>query len=169
MVDPEREVDLVRELSIIGKVGELGVINAILPVVSMGSVVQQTVEVRQPSFRTTDIFSAGVQTAPVVNDLLATTGQLAEGIFDCVFYCAGEAAGAKVNLQYRHRNAANNGNVAVWDNLFSNSVAGNTDRVAATYYALEVALNEQLQIIVQENNAVAASVWNGVIFARRRT
>ena len=167
MVLPDRETDLIRELGIIGKVGELGIINAILPTVSMGSVVQQTVQVLQPAFRTTDIFGS-VVTAPAAGTVLADTGALAAGTFDVSIYMAGEPGGAAVRMAVEFRNAANSADLATWEHLLIRTPVTNSVNIPRYDLALEFALNERLRITVA-SNTVATTLWCAFIFARRRT
>lgn len=162
VVDPERVVDLTRLLQIRGPLGVLNVLDTIVPVVNMGDVVARSVEVRPPFFTSTDIFSAGLQTAAPINFVHADTGPLAEGIYDIQLQIPATATtGNSWNIE--HRDAANTAALAVWNAILITGTGG----VLAQTFAYEFAINERLRII--NLGAFAAGELSVAhIFARRR-
>ena len=160
--DPEVEAELIRVLSIVGPLGKLDVIPAVLPIISMGNVVQQTVEVRSPNFRSTDIFSAGIVTGGAAGTVHADTTALQAGTYDMI-YVISPTATTGPEWQVQHRNAANAANLAQVRHI---TVPGATAPIIMTL-AYEFALNERLRIL---NGLVMAGgeVSNATIFARRR-
>lgn len=167
VVDPERVVDLTRLLQIRGPLGVLNVLDTIVPVVNMGDVVARSVEVRQPAFRSTDIFSAGVLQAPPVGTVLADTGALAEGIYDIRLIMTTNSAGTFTDtIQVQHRNAANTANLAAWDFVVVIATSDNA-QYRQQEFAYELGLNERLRII-NVKVGQAAKIFACTIFARRR-
>ena len=166
VVDPELTVDLTRLLQIRGPLGVLNVLDTIVPVVNMGDVVARTVEVRQPAFRTTDIFSNGRLAAPAAGALLADTGALSEGVYDVKVHMSVVDVTINQAVQIEMRNAANTANLAAWSYLLSDLVEGVVPHIEISL-ALEFATNERLRAII-----VVAQVANDIsvatIFARRR-
>lgn len=163
VVDPERVVNLTRLLQIRGPLGVLNVLDTIVPVVNMGDVVTRTVTVLQPNFRSTDVFSAGIQVAAAPGTVHADTGPLAEGVYDIHYYI--EIGGTtNVNFAVNHRDAADLVNLARWEYI-GNFRGG---PIATQTLAYEFAANERLQI----RNIVVAAAGVGTvasIFARLRT
>jgi len=164
--DPELQAALTRILQIRGPLGVLKVLDTIVPVVSLGDVVQPSITVLQPSFRSTDIFSVGVVQAPAAGATLADTGPLAAGTYDVRFLCsAGDGtAGARIDLA--HRNAADNANLALWQH---NIRSANSDAMLWEYtFGYEIAANERLRATAAVAGAAGAR-WYATIFARLRT
>lgn len=159
--DPELEADLVRALSIVGPLGVLRVADIVIPVISMGNVVQQTVEVRSPVFRSSDVFSIGLQTAAPANTIHADTGALAAGEYDIHLYTAPADTEAHV-WQVEHRNATNTANLAIWEWINTTGGQGLIQTLGYTF-----ALNERLRI--QNTTVFGVGVSSvSTIFARRR-
>lgn len=167
VVDPERVVDLTRLLQIRGPLGVLNVLDTIVPVVNMGDVVTRTVSILQPSYRPTDIFSTGRQTAQPAGTILADTGALAEGIYDIVvgLNMFTIIAGPVINLEFR--NAANTVSLAAWGYLTGTIIQGAPASIPVTF-ALDFAANERLRV-VQVPLLAGQDAAIAVIFARRRT
>lgn len=166
VVDPERVVDLTRLLQIRGPLGVLNVLDTIVPVVNMGDVVARTVTVRQPAFRSTDIFSNGWQASQLAGTILADTGPLAEGIYDVIFSSTAHTNVIEQRVETQLRNAANSANLASWDHAIGVIVDGGKTPV---HYAIALDLgdNERLRII-QILTVGANAGLAGIIFARRR-
>lgn len=164
--DPELEAELIRVLSIVGPMGKLDVIPAVLPTISMGNIVQQTVEVRSPAFRTTDIFSTGLQTGQAGGTLLADTGPLADGIFDVRLASTSQTSIGLQNHRIEMRNAANTASLAFWTHLMGVFTSGARPLFNYTL-ALEFAINERLRIVQVVTNP-AGQAAEATIFARRR-
>jgi len=164
--DPLLISDLIRLLSIKGAIGRLPLADIVIPTVSLGDVVQPTVEVRSPAFRTTDIFSQGVQTAQAAGTLLADTGQLAAGTYDVLMQFSQVTGNTGQGHVIEWRNAANNANLATWEfTLRTQSL----DAVQFGFsYAFEFGTNERLRVLQATLNA-ASSDSMAVIFARLRT
>lgn len=167
--DPELEADLIRVLSIVGPLGKLNVLDLVIPMINLGDVRPQTVDVRLPAIRSTDVFSNGVQKGVIINTILADTGALPEGTYDVGFQCQGNdntAASGAMSCQLQHRNAANNANLALWDHVV---FAAEANVVHPFYgFGYVIAANERLRCLVtlalNANRAV-----NAVIFARIRS
>lgn len=162
-VDPETATNLVRLLQIRGPLGVLNVLDTIIPVVNMGDVVARTVAVLQPSFRSTDVFSAGKQVGAPAATVHADTGPLAEGIYDVLLQIP-ETTNTSIVWDVEHRDAANAANLAVWSTIISGTTGGRFKQ----RFAYEFAANERLRIL--NEGGVAAGVTSvAFIFARRRT
>lgn len=163
VVDPELVVDLGRLLQIRGPLGVLNVLDTIVPVVNMGDVVTRTVTVLQPAFRSTDVFSAGVQTAAAAGTIHANTGPLAAGTYDIHLQVPQTLSTSHV-WDVRHRNAADNANMAIWSTIVLEGAGGAFTQT----FGYEFALNESMTIV----NISAFAVGEGSVaflFARRRT
>lgn len=161
--DPELEADLIRLLSITGPLGTIRVADIVIPTVSLGDVVTRTVRVEQPAFRSTDVFSAGVQTAAPANFIHADTGPLAAGAYDVHLQIPHTLATSHV-WQMGHRNATNTANLAFWSTLLVTGAGGGFTQT----FAYELGLNERLTIL----SPSAFDPGEGsvaFIFARRRT
>jgi len=164
--DPLLLADLIRLLSVKGALGKMQVADIVLPVVSLGDVVQPTVEVRQAAFRSTDIFSAGMQTAPAANTVLADTTALVAGTYDVkVLLSAAVGASNTERITLEHRDAANAANLATWDSIMFDA---GQDAVLLEYnFGYVFGFNERLRAI---NPLIvgAGQTVNAVIFARLR-
>jgi len=168
--DPLLVADLIRLLSIKGAIGRLPLADIVIPVVSLGDVVTPQIDVRQPSFRSTDVFSAGILTAPAANTVLADTTALTAGVYDVHFTCSGENTAANAaSVRFEHRNAANAANLAQWDHLIRSD--GNAVLVSIwPFYSFGYVLGEDERLRAIITVALAASrVVSATIFARRRT
>jgi len=167
--DAELEVGLIRALSVVGQIGKLRVLDIVIPTISLGDVIQPTVEVRSPSYRSTDVFSAGVQIAPAAGAVLADTTGLAEGIYDVQYYLTTtDTAGTRL-LALEHRNAANTATLATWEFIVYDAL-GNVSRPwVLNPLAYEIAANERLRIVVGAVAIAAGVPAVATIFARRRT
>ncbi len=163
-VDPELETQLIRLLSIRGTLGSLKVLDTIVPVVSMGDVVTPSISVIQPNFRSTDVFSAGVQITPPANTVLADTAALAAGIYDVIVEMNTSDTGTGGDFLLQHRNAANAATLMT-AGYTHNAGLGNAFRLVFGY---ELALNERLRVL-NEIAGVAPHRYSAVIWARRRT
>lgn len=167
--DPELEAALIRGLSIVGRIGKLRVLDVVLPTISLGDVVQATVEVRNPSFTSSNVFSNGALLAPAGGTILADTGQLAAGIFDVeMYFTTNDDTQISNMFRVEHRNAANAANLAIWDRIAAFGLAGVGSNPYFHSFAYEVALNERLRISLT-NAAGAGRSWLATIFARLRT
>ena len=166
--DPELEANLIRALSIVGRVGKLRVVDIVIPTISLGDVVQPTVEVRTPSFRSSDVFSNGALLAPAGGTILADTGALAAGIFDVeMYFTTNDDTQISNMFRTEHRNAANAANLALWDRIAAFGLAGVGSGHFVQKFAYEVALNERLRVSLT-NAAGAGRSWLATIFARLR-
>ena len=166
VVDTERTVDLTRLLQIRGPLGVLNVLDTIVPVVNMGDVVTRAIDIRQPSFRTTDIFGGGFFSGAAVDTVLADTGALAEGDYDVIISMTSRSSAAVQHFNVEIRNAANTANLAVWSQAMRTVSA---DAISLTLsLALELSADERVRILQRVAN-VAGESSTAVIFARRRT
>jgi len=142
--DEDLKVQMIRDLEVVGPVDDLELIPAILPVISLGSVVQQTTLILQPAFRSTDLFSAGEVDNVAAGAVLADTGQMAAGIFD-VTIGMGFATGIQTRFAFEHRDAADAATLATIPFVgFTGSPGGNW---MGESFGYEVALNERLRIV----------------------
>jgi len=165
VVDPERTVDLTRLLKIRGPLGVLNVLDTIIPVVNMGDVVTRSINIQQPSFRTTDIFGGAFYTGAAADTILADTGALAEGDYDMIISMTSRSSAALQHFNIEIRNAANTANLAIWSHSMRMLSA---DSIAHTLtLALVLAVNERVRVLQRVANAPGESSAV-VIFARRR-
>lgn len=164
--DPELEVEVIRLLQIVGPLGKLNVIDAVLPTINLGNAVPTEVEVRQPSFRSTDVFSTGLQTNQAANTILADTGPLAAGVFDVMIHGSTNTTTDPASIIAEHRNAANAANLATWD-YYCMTGGGNAVVWGPFHFAYEFALNERLRLL-QSLAGGAGRTFAAVIFARIR-
>jgi len=166
-VDEDLKVEVIRQLEVVGQVDDLELIPAILPVISLGSVVPLTVQIFQPSFRSTDIFSAGMQVAQGANNVAADTGQLPAGIYDVQLYMGmSELVQTTASMNFEHRDAANAANLATYAVLGRTTVDGGPVQITQNF-AYELAVNERIRI-VQSTAFAAGRFALATIFARRR-
>jgi len=135
-----------------------------MPTISLGNVVQQTVEVIQPSFRSTDVFSAGVQASAAAGTVLADTGQVAAGIFDIQIHMSATENVIDQGHIVAHRNAANAADLMVFTVVLG--LSGQFNKLMLFGY--EMALDERLRVTTRVLGT-AARHQSAVIFARRRT
>jgi hypothetical protein len=165
VVDPELTVDLTRLLQIRGPLGVLNVLDTIVPVVNMGDVATSTVKILQPAFRSTDIFSEGVQIQQPANTLLADTGALAEGVYDVNINMTSGLLEVNQTFQVQWRNAANSANLAVWPHVIR-MVDANSISISLAL-ALDFGATERLRILQMLASGINSDAA-AVIFARRR-
>jgi len=158
--DQELEQNLIRLLRIIGPLGRLSVADMVVPVVSMGNVVNPTVDILQPSFRSTDVFGGSVL-APGINTVLADTGQLPAGVYDIFVAMESTTAGSS-RFQLQHRDAANAVNLMTAD-----FVTGIQRGPWSFPLAYELVTDERLRIL-NIDASTAGQFWSAQIFARVR-
>jgi len=166
VTDAEVEAALIRLLSIRGRIGALAVSDVIIPTVSLGQTVPLDVSVLPPAFRSTDIFTLGLLTAPAANAILADTGQLAAGTFDVIvhFNPASDAGANDRRCVLQHRNAGNTANLMTIEVNYSRLLGSAAPLFPFGY---EVALNERLRVLTVTGAAVG-EVVGATIFARIR-
>lgn len=167
VTDPNTVADLIRLLQIRGAIGVLNVADIVLPVVNLGDLSPSETIARLPAWRSTDVFSEGVQVTPAAGTVLADTGQLPAGVYDVAFMCSSnEDADTQGVIDFEHRNAANAANLAVWSHLLRNSALATT--VWAYYtFGYELAVNERLRSISPRAGS-AGEAYSATIFARIR-
>lgn len=161
--DPELQANLVRLLRVQGPLGELNVLDVIIPTVTMGQVVPLDVQVRQPRFRSTDVFSVGFLQGAAIDTIHADTGQLAAGDYDIQLYISPNSSTDSI-WRVEHRNAANNATLAQWGTTSPINASQNLQQTLA----YELGDNERLRILNGTTIPPGAftTAW---IFARRRT
>lgn len=165
VTDPATVADLIRLLKIRGALGVLNVADIVLPTVSLGSLVTPTVEVLQPSFRSTDVFSAGVQVAAPSNTVHADTGQLPVGTFNLLINGPISESSGALRWELQHRNATNTANLMIWSFLVVGSATEMVMQTVSLGY--DVAAGERLRIL--NVDAMAAGKKSvATIFARIR-
>ena len=161
-LDDEVLASLHRLLKIVGPVGLLNVSDTIVPVVSLGDVVQRTITVAQPAFLPANIFTA-LNTASAAGTVQADTGALPEGTYDCQIMVSADNTG-DLTWNFQHRNAANTASLVEWNHRTQGG--GNTPPFLQVF-AVEIALNERLRVV--NNQALAAGeIAASAIFARIR-
>jgi len=163
--DPELEADLIRSLGLVGQVGKLNFLDVVVPVVVLADVRTPTVEVSQPQFRSTDVFSNGKQLAAPINTVLADTGQLAAGTYDILIITSGAETDGRLAHLVEHRDAANAATLMT----FAITDTGGQGIVGNQYtFAYEFGADERLRILndIAYGANLAASA---TIFASRRT
>lgn len=166
VVDPERSADLVRLLTVRGPLGVLNVADIVVPTVSLGDVVTPSINIRSPSFRSTDVFSAGLQAPPPINTVLADTGPLNAGIYDMIIVSAVSTT-AGSGILHQHRNAANTATLMEFLGLVgpdADLIFRGTQRMVFSY---EFAANERFRIL-NDTAGPVGSLFAFTIFARSR-
>lgn len=166
VTDPVTVADLARLLSIRGSLGVLDVADIIVPTISVGSLAPISVAIRQPAYRSTDVFSAGVLTAAAAGAIQADTTALPAGTYDVQLYMLPSAGlVGPLEMEVQHRDAADAATLAVWTFLIGSGVdgAGRQDQ----NFAYELANNERLRI-VNIGALGAGDLTFAVIFARIR-
>lgn len=166
VTDPVTVAGLARVLSVRGALGVLDVADIIVPVISVGSLAPLEVAIRSPAFRSTDVFSAGLQTNQAINTVLADTGALTAGTFDITMFGSTTRLGAGVVVLVQHRDAANAANLMTYTYLF-HAVAGVGRDDFSITFGYEFAANERLRIL-QGNAGAANEGYVATIFARIR-
>ena len=114
LVDPDVLASLVRLLSVVGPLGVLEVSDVVVPVVSLGNVVQPTVDVVPPAFTSGQVHTNGVQVAAPINTLHADTGALPAGTYDIILTVEPNDTTVLLPFTVEHRDAANAANIVTW-------------------------------------------------------
>ena len=164
ITDPTTVADLVRFLQVRGDLGLLNLADIVIPTVSLGSVVEQSIQVRSPAFRSIDVFSAGLLVAPAINTVMADTTGLAVGVYD-VRYAVSTTEGGRMTAAWEHRNAANAANLATVPLMLA---SGTGQFSWQQDFAYEIGQGERLRIINTIAGAGGES-WAAFIFARIRS
>ncbi len=162
VTDDELVVNLTRLLNIRGPLGLLSVLNTVVPVVSLGNVVEPVIRVDQPSFRSTDIFSAGILTAAAINTVHADTLALPAGTYDVIMWVSpGNLATNPPQFAMQHRNAADAATLAVWNHI--ESPIRPQVGFSPFSFGYVLAANERLRIInllaVAAGETSYATIW----------
>jgi len=164
--DPLLVADLIALLSIKGAIGRLPLADIVIPTVSLGDVVTPSIEILQPTFRSTDVFSAGLQTAPGANTVMADTGAQVAGNYDVIVTWVGKEATNNMNWSLQHRDAANTG--TLMETIILAFTTVNIPWNESLTFGYTLGINERLRVIT--NAAAAASqLAAATIFARLRT
>lgn len=162
VTDPVLIADLLQFLSVRGSLGRLPLADVVLPVINLGDVRTTAVDVRSPAFRSTDVFSAGKQTAAGANTIHADTTALAAGVYDAMVSVSTTFSSGNLGWLVQHRDAANAATLAEWP---MTQIRGNSGIVYSFGY--ELGVNERLRIL----NDIAISAGEAscaFIFARVR-
>lgn len=160
--DAQLEADLLRTLEIVGPLGRINVIDAVMPVILMGSVRPFEFLVAEPAFVPGNIVN-DVTVAPAINIVLSDTGALAAGTFDIqAFFEYGALAGTQRAANLELRNAANTATLAAWRMEF-----GLDQGIRRFAFALVLAASERLRFITQSAFGAGESVAT-TIMARNR-
>jgi len=159
--DADLEAALNRVLSIIGPMGRLNVSDTIIPVVNMAEINPQRVLTQTPNFTVGEQFGGGIFTAPIANQVLADTGQLAAGTFDLIVIMGNTDNNQNAAFKIEHRDAADAVTLGTWA---MPSAQGNFSQI----YASDFLLNERLRILISAG-AGAGELWSAAIFAKIRT
>ena len=165
VTDPATVADLARILSIRGALGVLDVADIIIPTISVGALAPLEVAIRTPAYRSVDVFSAGLQTAPGAGTIMADTGALPAGVYDVLISWNGREDNIATNWSLQHRNAANAANLMAMilvTQIAAGAFAANTLAIGYT-----LANNERLRVIT--NTATTGGrIFSATIFARIR-
>lgn len=167
---PQLVADMIGQLNIRGTVGLLDFVPAIQPVyIAAQREGALTLETAPVVFGTAEIFSDET-VAPTVAEVLADTGPLPAGKYDCIVdsrLISGASGVIQSNCQFQHRNAGNTANLWSMDLAFySHGAVGQTNGRQTTF-AIEISDDERLRF--QNLIGIAAGViYDTVIFARRR-
>lgn len=135
--------------------------NVIQPVSLVDADISIPVTVSDPVFSAPN--SAGLTTGPVVNTVLADTGQLAAGNWQFEVWMSFYDSAANMRLQLQHRDSANAAN------LWSHTVSVRTGGQGITQvfkWAQSLSLNERVRVI----NTIAATAgdpYHVNIFAKQ--
>jgi len=144
VTDPILIADLIRLLSVKGALGRMPLADVVVPVVSLGDVVVPSINVRAPSFRAGDVFSAGHQTNAAANFVHADTTALPAGVYDVVIVISSSTGTGVWNVE--HRDAANAANLALWPIMMPGGAA--TAAVCLNQpFSYELAVDERLRIL----------------------
>lgn len=166
--DPVLEAEVVRGLSIIGRIGRFLVSDVVVPTYSLGSAAGTSLTVNPPAFRATDVFSNGFLVGGAAGTVHADTGPLAAGSYDAAIMASGvdnEAFGTGLEVQLR--NAANTANLASWDHVMYGNAQQAT--VIPWYtFGLEVLTDNERLRIVSRTLVGLAEGWAATIFLRIR-
>jgi len=162
--------DLLQFLSIRGSLGRLPLADVVIPVINLGDVRTPDINVQFPVFRSTDIFSAGIQIAPAVGTVLADTVALPAGTYDVALILNASTAGNQSSsIRLEHRDAANAANLAQWEHLVHSDTSALVAVVWPFYsFGYEIGVNERLRAINPIIGA-AGNAYSATIFARLRT
>ena len=163
VVDPERLADLIRLLTVRGPLGVLNVADVVVPVVSLGDVVERTITVLQPAFRASDFFSVGTVTGGAAGTILADTGPLPAGTYDVIITVNPNQTAPGDLSTFDHRNAANTANQMTWTLL----VGSELSLLRTVHLAIVMGLNERLRLVIAMNMIAPARIVGG-IWARIR-
>lgn len=106
VVDEAFVDDMVRDLQVVGTMGVLDVADGIVPVYLLGQRTAFKVEIEEPSFKFTELFTEGFQGSAPAATLMAETGQLPVGIYDFWVHFGGASAVATGRYVLRWLDAA---------------------------------------------------------------
>jgi len=162
---PQLTADLIAQLNLIGTVGLLDFAPTVLPVFIIGDR-DLTVDAIPVVFTSPEIFS-GFVSAPLVNVIVADTGQLPAGTYDIWCEIAYEGGGgANASIQLQHRDAANLANLAILADLpVRAAVASRDTRLPTMGYVLSANERLRVQLVLAGNSGAVTAV----IAARLRT
>lgn len=166
VTDPATVADLVRLLQVRGAIGVLDVADIVVPTISLGDVVTRSFNIRSPAFRSADVFSAGLQTAPAAGAILADTAALPAGTYDLMVLVnpTSDNSANDRSVDLEHRNAANTANLMLVQFNASRLIGAGVPLLSFGY---ELAVNERLRIITGVASA-PGEIWGATIFARIR-
>lgn len=105
--DPQILADFIRAIPIRGKLGELNVLDVLLPTFQIGTLTPVQVTLQQPSFGSAFLFSAGHQVAVAANFVHADTLGLPAGTYEVMFGISTGGESGNIPWTVEHRNAAN--------------------------------------------------------------
>lgn len=147
---------LVQQFELLGKLDSLEIPPTILPVWIMGERVAGEVTATAPIY---DTWSTDEVANPAANTVLADTGALTAGIYDCCFSLTG-SSGVDVPFLIQHRNAANSANVKTFNLVLSNGPL-------RFEFPVTLALNERLRFVVGTVGPVSGRVASCIAHGAR--
>lgn len=158
--------DMLRLLNVKGAIGRLQLADIVIPIISLGDVVQPTVAIRSPSFRSTDVFSAGILAGPAAGTIMADTGALEAGTYDVQILYSGAETTNRTATVVEHRNAANTATLMTFS-IIQDVNANRGFTIAYMAFGYELSVNERLRVIV-DRSATLGEERSATIFARTR-
>lgn len=140
VIDEQFVADLIRDLQVVGTLGVLNVSDGIVPVYLLGQRTAFQFEAQDPFYAAGEVFSAGEQTNPAANFVLADTVALPVGTYDLIA-TIGQGGNNGLVFRFQHRNAANAADINTW------MVAMPPEDTKRYRFALTIAASERFRVL----------------------
>ena len=163
---PQLTADVIAALRLTGTLGLFNFSDTVIPVISVGNVRPITAQFDQPAFTSATVFSS-IDLAPALNLVLADTGPLPAGTYDCMFGMLRANDTGDVNCELQHRNAANAANLATWPSRYQLNAVALVNNFPLTF-AYILATNERLRFQILTTAGSVSSRYNTFIMAQIR-